>query len=79
MVQAGAETTSSFLSNLVLILAAYPEVAKKAREEIDRVVGGDRLPQLDDYQNLPYLQAVVSEVRTSMKPCARKFKLSLAI
>jgi hypothetical protein len=63
MLDAGAETTSTFLANFVLLLAAYPDVAKKAQEEIDRIIGNDKLPEFDDYQRLPYLQAVVNEVR----------------
>ena len=62
MMEAGSETTSTYLSNLVLCLAAHPEVVKKAQEEIDRVVGRDRLPHFDDFQDLPYLQAIVNEV-----------------
>jgi cytochrome P450 len=63
MIEAGAETTSTFLTNLVLLLAAHPAVANKVQEEMDRVVGNDKMPELDDYQRLPYLQAVVNEVR----------------
>jgi cytochrome P450 len=63
MIQGGAEATSTFLTNLVLILATYPDVAKKLHEEMDRVVGNDRLPVLDDYPRLTYLHAVIQEVR----------------
>ncbi|KAF7333382.1 putative cytochrome P450 [Mycena venus] len=34
---------------------------KKAHEEIDRVVGGDRLPTLDDLENMPYIRAMILE------------------
>lgn len=40
----------------------YPEVQRKAREEIDRVVGTDRLPNCADRENLPYINAVQKEV-----------------
>lgn len=39
----------------------YPEVQRKAQEEIDRVVGTDRLPNIEDRANLPYIDAVMSE------------------
>ncbi|KAF8191110.1 cytochrome P450 [Mycena galopus ATCC 62051] len=42
--EAGSETTSSYLQALIL----------KAQEEIDRVVGVDRLPTLDDLEHMPY-------------------------
>ena len=40
----------------------YPEVQRKAQEEIDRVIGNDRLPTLADQPNLPYVEAVAKEV-----------------
>jgi hypothetical protein len=73
MVEAGAETTSTFLTNFILLLAVYSDIAKKVQDEMDRVVGNDRLPELDDYKRLPYLQTVVNEVRllsfSADKPC----------
>jgi phospholipid N-methyltransferase len=39
-----------------------PEVQKRAQEEIDAVVGGDRLPNFDDRPSLPYIEAVFREV-----------------
>ncbi|KAJ7580165.1 cytochrome P450 [Mycena floridula] len=49
------------LVGLVLSLVAFPEAQQKAKEEIDRVIGAERLPSLDDFQNLPYLQAIIKE------------------
>lgn len=40
----------------------YPEVQRKAQEEIDRVVGNDRLPTIADRPNLPYIEALIKEV-----------------
>jgi len=34
----------------------------KAQAEIDRVVGRSRLPKFSDYDNLPYIRALVKEV-----------------
>jgi len=42
-------------------MICYPEVQKKAREELDRVLKG-RLPDFSDYDDLPYIQAIVKEV-----------------
>lgn len=39
----------------------WPEVQKKAQEEIDRVIGGARLPTIDDYQDLPYIRCCIKE------------------
>ena len=43
-------------------MTRYPEVQKKAQQELDAVVGNDRLPTIADREHLPYLRALVSEV-----------------
>ena len=43
-------------------MTLYPDLQTKAQEEIDRVVGNDRLPVLADRGNLPYISALQSEV-----------------
>ncbi|PIK37443.1 putative cytochrome P450 1A1-like isoform X2 [Apostichopus japonicus] len=45
----------------VSYLAIYPEVQRKVQEELDDVIGRDKLPTLQDEQNLPYLCAVIYE------------------
>ena len=47
---------------LFLCMTLFPEAQKKAQAEIDAVVGLDRLPTLADRPNLPYIDAVVSEM-----------------
>lgn len=42
-------------------MVLYPEVQAKAQEEIDRVVGNNRLPHFEDRANLPYIEAVFLE------------------
>lgn len=43
-------------------MTLYPDVQKKAQEEVDRVVGSGRLPTMEDRGNLPYIEAIVNEV-----------------
>ena len=43
-------------------MVMHPEVQRKAQEEIDRVIGGGRLPTLADQPSLPYVDALVKEV-----------------
>ena len=43
-------------------MGLYPDVQKKARAEIDAVVGQDRLPTYADVASMPYLQAMYLEV-----------------
>ncbi|KAF5358826.1 hypothetical protein D9758_008521 [Tetrapyrgos nigripes] len=61
LLDGGAHTTSAFLLSMVLCLIAFPEVQKKAHEEIDRVIGQDRAPRLEDFASLPYCQALLNE------------------
>ncbi|EIN06103.1 cytochrome P450 [Punctularia strigosozonata HHB-11173 SS5] len=53
----GGEANYSFFLAMML----HPDVQKKAQEEIDRVVGPDRLPTLADREHLPYINALVKE------------------
>ncbi|KAI1422341.1 cytochrome protein [Xylaria sp. FL1777] len=57
----GADTTVSTISSFWLAMTLYPEVQRKAQEEIDRVVGTGRLPSYNDRENLPYINAIVDE------------------
>lgn len=45
---AGGETTSTTLRWAVLLLSYHPDVQRKMQEEIDLIVGRERLPTLDD-------------------------------
>lgn len=40
----------------------HPEVQTRAQDQLDAVVGPDRLPQLSDRPSLPYVHAVVKEL-----------------
>ncbi len=42
-------------------MLVWPEVQKKAQDEIDRVVGKDRMPAIEDYPNLPYIRCCIKE------------------
>ena len=42
-------------------MLVYPEVQKKAQQEIDRVVGNERLPDFTDKDSLPYVFATMWE------------------
>ena len=44
-------------------MVLYPEVQKKAQAEIDTVIGPNRLPDFGDRPSLPYINAIVKELR----------------
>jgi len=58
----GTDTTLSANSAFFLLMSLHPEVQRKAQEEIDRVVGHDRLPNAQDRKDLPYVDAIMKEV-----------------
>lgn len=61
--EAGSDTTTMALEVFVMATVLYgPNFVPKAQEEIDRVVGTDRMPAFSDIGALPYVQAVVNEV-----------------
>lgn len=45
-------------------MTLYPDVQRRAHEEIDRVVGSGskRLPEFSDQESMPYLTAIVKEI-----------------
>jgi cytochrome P450 len=43
-------------------MTQYPEIQAKAQEEINHIVGPDRLPTAEDRPNLPYVEALMNEV-----------------
>ena len=42
-------------------MTRYPDFQRKAQEEIDLVVGKDRLPDFTDKESLPYVEAIIKE------------------
>ncbi|KAF3540808.1 hypothetical protein F2Q69_00018496 [Brassica cretica] len=77
----GTDTSAITVEWALSELINYPEIMKKARKEIEQVVGNKRLVQESDLCNLSYIQAVVKEtlrlhpggpifVRESNEECA---------
>ncbi|KAJ7160982.1 cytochrome P450 [Mycena filopes] len=58
----GSDSTVASIESFVLALTMHPGAQKKAQEEIDTVVGANRLPTLSDRENLPYVEALYLEV-----------------
>ncbi|RDX45259.1 cytochrome P450 [Lentinus brumalis] len=57
----GMLATESATLTFLLAMARFPEIQKRAQAEVDAVCG-DRLPTLADRPNLPFVDAVLSEV-----------------
>ncbi|KAG8949193.1 hypothetical protein FRC04_008991 [Tulasnella sp. 424] len=62
LLEPGEDSTQHFMQNLIRIMVTHHEDQKRAQDEIDRVVGRDRMPTLEDVSSLPYVRAIVNEL-----------------
>ncbi|KAH7922020.1 cytochrome P450 [Leucogyrophana mollusca] len=58
---AGSDTTASAITVLIMAAACHPEAQTRVQEEINMVVGRERLPSFDDEDSLPQLKAFIHE------------------
>ncbi|KAG6823892.1 hypothetical protein H0H92_008697, partial [Tricholoma furcatifolium] len=58
---AGAETTWSTLSFFFLAMVLHPEYQRRAQQEIDAIVGTNRLPDFSDRESLPHVEGILQE------------------
>jgi cytochrome P450 len=58
---AASDTTAMSLLSSILHLAKYPEFQEKARVELDRVCGTERMPAFTDFQDCPYINCIIKE------------------
>ncbi|XP_041485099.1 steroid 17-alpha-hydroxylase/17,20 lyase-like [Lytechinus variegatus] len=59
---AGIQTSTDTLYWALAMVTEHPEIAEKIRNEIDRVIGRDRVPMIEDRGTIPYTEATVYEV-----------------
>lgn len=58
---AGADSQVEVLRSFILGMVMFPEAQKKARDELDSVIGLGRLPAWEDRENLPIIWGVTQE------------------
>ncbi|KAM1552478.1 hypothetical protein ACFX10_044471 [Malus domestica] len=61
MMAAGTDTTAISVEWAMAELIKNPRVQQKAQDELDRVIGHERVMTENDFSNLPYLQCVAKE------------------
>jgi len=62
LLAAGSESSASIMQWFFKACVIHPEFVHEAQQELDQVVGRDRLPEFSDRENLPYIDAVISEL-----------------
>lgn len=80
---AAADTTAATFMSLMCCFAAFPDVLKKAQEEVD-LIAGSQPPTGDMLGQLVYLKACISEVIRATPPfsgltCANKNRSSAGV
>ena len=68
-----ARQTLTALHVFVLAMILYPDAQRSAQEELDRVVGRARLPEITDRDVLPGITALVQEVLRCVNPFGRAY------
>ncbi|THG94471.1 hypothetical protein EW145_g8131, partial [Phellinidium pouzarii] len=56
------EITVSALNTFILAMVLFPDAQRRGKEELDRVIGKDALPTMQDRPNLTYINAICNEV-----------------
>ena len=54
--------TSSAIQSFFLAATLHPEVVRLAQQQLDEVLGRERLPDFSDMPRLPYIPAIAKEV-----------------
>lgn len=58
----GSYSTSATIQWFIALMPTHPTVQAKAHEELDRVLGAENPPTLEDEKKLPYIRAIIKEV-----------------
>ncbi|XP_062977592.1 cytochrome P450 2C20-like [Elgaria multicarinata webbii] len=70
---AGSESTASTIVYSILVMAKLPHIQAKVQQEIDDVVGDNRVPGMEDRVKMPFTNAVVHEIQRYRKQNSESF------
>ncbi|TFY63777.1 hypothetical protein EVG20_g6179 [Dentipellis fragilis] len=57
----GTGTTFGTIMTFIMVMERHPDIQQRALEEIRSVVGSERLPSLEDWASLPYVNALIKD------------------
>ncbi|KAL5639415.1 hypothetical protein ACGC1H_006804 [Rhizoctonia solani] len=61
MFGAGTDTSVSTIRTFIMAMAIHQDIQAKVQDEIDNTIG-TRLPEMSDWESLPYVRRIVKEV-----------------
>ncbi|KAH8831001.1 cytochrome P450 [Flagelloscypha sp. PMI_526] len=56
------DTMSTAMLWFIWTMGKYPHVQEQAQQELDRVVGRERMPDFNDFEGLPFIHAICKEI-----------------
>nr|BAL05116.1 cytochrome P450 [Phanerodontia chrysosporium] len=59
---AGTDTAVASLNTFILAITMFPHTQLAAQDELDRITARQRLPTMEDRENLPHITAILQEV-----------------
>lgn len=68
MIIGGTDTSTMTIEWAMSLLLNHPKVLDKARVELDKIVGKNRLVDEPDLSKLPYLQNIIDETHRLFPP-----------
>ena len=54
-------TSATAMQTIILNMCLFPELQQRMQEEIDKAIGGQRLPDFNDFSSFPTSRAVIKE------------------
>ncbi|KAF7297364.1 Cytochrome P450 [Mycena indigotica] len=76
LITGATESSSIGMSWLWYVLAAYPEIQKKLREELQGLSARTSQPTMDELNGLPYLESVIRETMRLHSPVSYSWRMA---
>lgn len=54
--------TVAAISSFFFAMALYPDIQRRGQEEVEKIIGNQRLPKISDRASLPYVEHIMREM-----------------